>query len=230
MNKAIRYKLSLFYNCLIFLLTVVSTIIMFTGFKFMHGIEPVLETTKLGVFKYFTVDSNIFAGIISILFIFINNNLLKGKIEIVPKKQYILKLMATVGVTLTFVVVFLYLGPISKDGVSSLLQNSNLFFHLVIPLLNIIDFVFFIKIYDVKYKYAFYGLIPMLLYACFYSINIFIHIENGIVSTKYDWYWFVQNGLWTMIIVFPVIILLTYLLSLILIILNKKNLKYERVV
>ena len=56
-------------------------------------------------------------------------------------------------VTLTFSVVFLYLGPISKGGISKLLQNSNLFFHLVIPLLNIIDFVFFVKIDNPLYKY-----------------------------------------------------------------------------
>ena len=222
MNKIIRYKLSLFYNCLIVVLTILSTIIMFTGYKFMHGVEPVLETTKLGVFKYFTVDSNIFAGIISVLFIFINIRLLKGEMEYVSKRQYILKLMATVGVFLTFSVVFLYLGPISKGGISSLLQNSNLFFHFVIPLLNVIDFIFFIKINDIKYRYAFYGFVPMLLYSCFYITNVLLHIENGMVSIKYDWYWFVQNGLWTMVIVIPIIILLTYLLSLILIILNKR--------
>ena len=222
MNKIVRYKLSLFYNCLIFILTVISTIIMFTGYKFMHGVEPILETTKLGVFKYFTVDSNIFATIISFFFICVYIRLLKGKIEDIPKRLYILKFMATVGVTLTFSVVFLYLGPISKGGISKLLQNSNLFFHLVIPLLNIIDFIFFIKIDNVKYKYAFYGLIPMLLYGCFYMTNILLHIEYGKISTKYDWYWFVQNGLWTMAIVIPIIIIFTYLLSLILIVLNKK--------
>lgn len=216
-----RVKMSLYINIMITILTIIATIIMITGFKFMTGVEPVLESTKIGVFKSFTVDSNLFAGIISFIFILNEISIIKGEKKEISDKLYILKLMATTAVSLTFIVVFVYLGNIAENGLISLLLNSNLFFHLIIPLLNIVDFIFFIKKDNITYKYAFYGLIPTLLYAVFYTTNVIIHIENGRVSPKYDWYWFVQNGLWTMVIVAPTILLITYIISLILLLLNK---------
>ncbi len=216
-----RVKMSLYINIMITILTIIATIIMITGFKFMTGVEPVLESTKIGVFKFFTVDSNLFAGIISFIFILNEISIIKGEKKEISDKLYILKLMATTAVSLTFIVVFVYLGNIAENGLISLLLNSNLFFHLIIPLLNIIDFIFFIKKENITYKYAFYGLIPTLLYAVFYTTNVIIHIENGRVSPKYDWYWFVQNGLWTIVIVAPMILLITYIISVILLLLNK---------
>ena len=216
-----RVKMSLYINIMITILTIIATIIMITGFKFMSGVEPVLESTKIGVFKFFTVDSNLFAGIISFIFILNEISIIKGEKKEISDKLYILKLMATTAVSLTFIVVFVYLGNIAENGLISLLLNSNLFFHLIIPLLNLIDFIFFIKKDNITHKYAFYGLIPTLLYAVFYTTNVIINIENGRVSPKYDWYWFVQNGLWTMVIVAPTILLITYIISLILLLLNK---------
>ena len=48
-------------------------------------------------------------------------------------------------------------------------------------------------------------------------------MENGKVSPVYDWYWFVQNGVWTAIIVVPLMFLITYLITLILWKINKKK-------
>ena len=133
-----KKKISLTLNIIITLLTIFASIMMFTGIKLTHGAEPILETTKIGMFKFFTVDSNIFMGIIALLFV-----ILQIKNKQITKNMYRLKLMATTSVGLTFLVVFTYLGPISKDGIISLLQNSNLFFHLIIPLLSIINFAIF---------------------------------------------------------------------------------------
>ena len=180
----------------------------------------VLESNKLGMFRFFTVDSNMFMGIVSLIFIFKEIELLKGK-EI-EKKYYILKLMSTTSVGLTFLVVFAYLGPITEYGIKSMVTNSNLFFHLLIPLISMINFVFFEKTDKLKLKDTKYGLIPMFIYALFYITNILIHMENGKVSTVYDWYWFVQNGIWTIVIVIPVIFSITYLISLIMWKLNRK--------
>jgi len=209
-------KKSLILNIVIVLLTIFSSIIMFTGIKLTHGAEPILETTKLGMFKFFTVDSNIFMGLISLLFII---KTLKNKQ--IKKNMYILKLMSTTSVALTFIVVFLYLGPISKDGIKSLLQNSNLFFHLIIPVLSIITFIKYEKT-NLKLKDTIYGTIPTIIYATIYLINILIHMENGKVSPIYDWYWFVQNGVKQAIIVLPLILLISYIISLILYKLNRR--------
>ena len=95
-------------------MVVVASIIMFTRFKFMNGYEIILESTKVGMLRFFTVESNLFIGIVSLVFSLSEIKLLKGNIKEIPKINYILKLMATSAVGLTFFVVFVYLGPISK--------------------------------------------------------------------------------------------------------------------
>ena len=48
-------------------------------------------------------------------------------------------------------------------------------------------------------------------------------MENGKVSTIYDWYWFAQGGIWQMFIVPPFMLLVTYLISVALWRINKKR-------
>ena len=216
-----KIKTSLVLNIIIVIFTVFATICMFTGFRFMSGDEIVLEASNLGMFKFFTVDSNLFMGIISLLFAINEIQLIKGTKKDISIKMYILKLMATTSVGLTFFVVFAYLGPISKGGIMSLLMNSNLFFHLIIPVLSIISFVFFEKTDKIKFSHTFLGIIPAVIYGIPYITNVLIHMENGIVSPIYDWYWFVQYGVWTAIIVVPIIFLITYIISCVLWRVNK---------
>ena len=54
----------------------------------------------------------------------------------------------------------------------------------------------------------------MLIYAIIYTINALTHIENGKVSLKYDWYGFLRNGANSIIYVIPVMLLITYAISL----------------
>jgi hypothetical protein len=218
-------KISLVINILVVLMTIFASVVMFTGFRFMTGYEPYLESTKIGMFRFFTVDSNILMGIVSLLFAIKEIQLLKGKIEEIPFKYYILKIISTSAVGLTTFVVFAYLGPISKYGTVSLLMNSNLFFHLIIPVVSILNFVLFEKTDKIKFRHTFYGILGTVAYEVYYIINVLVHMENGKVSYVYDWYWFVQNGVWTAVIVAPLIILITYILTLIIWRLNKIRLK-----
>ncbi len=223
--KKNKIKISLIINTLIIIFTIVASIVMFTGFKFMKGAEPVLEMTKLSMFRFFTVDSNIFMAIMALVFSIEEIKLLKKKIKEIPLSIYILKLMATTGVSLTFLVVFAYLGPFSSGGIPSMIRNSNLFFHLLTPVLSIITFVMFEKTNKIKFKQVFYGLLPTGLYSIYYMANILIHTENGKVSPLYDWYWFMQKGLWTAVIVIPLFLLLTFGISFALWKTNKAGIK-----
>ena len=220
-NKNI--KVSLIINLLIFAMTLFATTTMFIGFRYMNLYDPVLDVKGFDVLKFFTVQSNLFMGIVALLFLIKEIEIIKGKCNDIPLIYYILKFIGTVSVGLTFFIVFTYLGPISKDGIPSMLMNSNLFFHLLIPLISILNFVLFEKTNKLKYKHTFYGLFPTLIYGMFYLINILIHMENGNVSPIYDWYWFVQNGVWTALIVVPIIGIITYAISLILWKLNKEK-------
>ena len=155
-------------------------------------------------------------GIAALIFAINEIKVISGKTKEISTRNYILKLMSTTAVGLTFFVVFAYLGPIATTGVSSLLMNSTLFFHLIIPVLSILNFVLFERTDKLIFKNTLYGIVPTAVYGYYYLFNILIHMENGKVSVTYDWYWFVQNGVWTSIIVVPIIFLITYIISVIL--------------
>ncbi len=207
-----KYKISLILNIIIVIMVIGASIMMFNGFRFMPG-EIILESNKLGMFKFFTVDSNLFMGIISLLFAIFEIRLLKGNIKEIPRYMYILKLMATTSVTLTFIVVFAYLGPL-VGNICLMILNSNLFFHLLVPVFSMITFLFFERNNKMLFKYSFYGLIPVIMYGLYYLINVLVHMDNGVVSPVYDFYYFVQNGVWTAIIVVPIMFIISYLISL----------------
>jgi len=211
-----KLNISLYINILITILTIISMIIMFTGYKFMDEPELILESSHIGMFKFFTVDSNLLMGITSFIYAYY---LLHHKN--INYKLSLLKLLSTTAVSLTFIVVFVYLGPISPYGIKAMLLNSNLFFHLIIPVLSIISFIFFEE-HKLKIKDALYGIIPTLIYSIYYLLNVLFHMEKGVVDPKYDWYWFAQNGTLGIIIVIVVIYLFSYILSLILYLFNKK--------
>ena len=213
MKENKKTKVSFILNIIIAVLTLIATIIMFTGFTFMKTYDLGLEITKIGMLKLFTVQSNILMGIASLIFAYKEYQIQKGKIKELRRRDYALKLAGTTAVSLTFLVVFTYLGPLTEYGIRSMVSNSNLFYHLIIPILSVITFIFFEKNKKLDFKDTLIGLIPAVLYSLFYITNVITHIENGGVSTTYDWYRFVQNGIWTTIIVAPLILVITYLIS-----------------
>ena len=212
MNKNKNIKIAFILNIINAILTLIASIMMFTGFKFMKD-YLVLESSRISMLKFFTVESNILMGLVSLLFAYKEYNVLKGTKKELTRRDYIIKLSATSAVALTFFVVFLYLGPITEYGMIAMIANSNLFFHLIIPVLSMITFIFFEKTNKIDFKYTLFGVFPALLYAIFYISNIIFHMENGKVSPVYDWYWFVQNGVWTAFIVAPIIFIATYIIS-----------------
>ena len=213
-----KIKVSLILNIIIVLLVIFATIFMFTGFKFMPG-GSLLEVSKVEMFKFFTVDSNILMGIVSLIFIIYEKKLLKNKIKEIPKKVYILKLIATSGISLTFITTSFFLAP--TYGFYAMFNNNNLLFHLVVPVISIITYIFFEK-HDNKYKYAILGIIPMFLYSIFYTTNILIHLNNGGLTFKYDFYGFLQGNLNNIYLVIPVIYLISYIISVLLVFGNRK--------
>lgn len=217
-----KLKISLIINIIIVALTIFSAVIMFTGIKFMEGGYK-LESTKMGMLRFFTVQSNLFMGIVAAIFAVKEIKMLRGKNDEITSKMYALKLMSTSAVGLTFLTVFAYLGPITPGGVGQLLKNSNLFFHLIIPVLSMIGFAVFERTNKLKFKYTLLGIIPTLLYEIYYATNVLIHMENGKVSSMYDWYWFAQGGVLQMAIVIPLMLFVTYIICLILWRINRKN-------
>ena len=213
-----KIKVSLVLNIITFILITIATIFMFLGIKFMGG-SSLLETEKIAMFKFFTVDSNILMGLIALAFAIFEIRLIKGNIKEIPNYMYILKFVGTSAITLTFLVTLLFLVP--QYGVLAMYSNNNLIYHLIAPLLAIISYIVIEK-HEVKYKYAFLGIIPMLLYSIFYVLNIVLHINEGGLTYAFDFYGFVRGNIYNMFISFPIILLVSYLISMGLLFLNKK--------
>lgn len=213
-----KLKVSLIINIIVVILVTMASIFMFAGIKFMRE-ESLLEVTKLEMFKFFTVDSNIFLGVISLIMIIYEIKYLRKKIIEIPNFVYILKLVGTSSIALTFLITLFFLCP--QYGFYSLYNNSNLFFHLTIPVLAIISYLFF-EPHNNKYKYAVYGIIPVLVYSIYYTSMVLLHLNDGGLTLKYDFYGFLKGNINNIYIVMPIIYIISYLISLGVIYLNKK--------
>ncbi len=216
-------KIAMVLNYLIFIIVVCGLIVVFTGYKFTFIPEPALKAMKLGALRFFTVQCNLLMGITALIMAHKERKVANGSNKDIAIGFYILKLVATVSVSLTFLVVFMYLARIVDGGLISLLQNSNIFFHLIVPLLSIITFLFFEKTDKIKFNYNICSLIPVLLYGIYYVINIIVHLDNGVVSPKYDWYCFMQTGINNAYLAATIIVVMTFVISVLLWITNRKR-------
>ena len=222
MNKKV-VKASLILNIIILLMVVFACVIMFTGIKFMHGHEIALEVTKLEMFKFFTVDSNLLMGIAALVFAYYDYLVITNKKKEIPTKVYAFKHVATASVLLTFVVTLFYLAPFSEYEFLAFFRNSNLFFHLIVPIISAFTFILYEKKNQDK-EVVMFGLIPMVLYSIFYVIVYFITPESA-SSIDRDWYRFLSGGLAKGIMSIFTVYIITYLISYALWIFNKKNYK-----
>ena len=211
-------KKSFILNVITVILVIIMIIFMLLGIHFMPKNDLLILSTKFENFKFYTIDSNILLCLSSLLLAIYEYKLLKKKIKVIPKNIYIFKMVGVSAISLTFIVTLFFLSPLY--GFYGMYNNVNLFFHFVIPILGFISYFFYEK-HDNEYKYAYYGIIPMLLYAIFYISNILIHLDEGI-SFKYDFYGFLQGNINNIYFAIPIIFIVGYLLSLLTICLNKK--------
>jgi len=177
-------------------------------------------------FRMFTTQSNVISGIVALIIIIFEIMILLKKKEEIPNWLKTLKMITTTGVTLTFLVVSLYLGfvAISKGyNYFIVFRSTNICFHFLTPVAAILSFILFENTDKIKFKYTFLNMIHMVCYAIFYTINVFTHLDsNGKVDRKYDWYYFVLGENWTFIFVAISILLVTYGIGFGIWFLNKK--------
>ncbi len=217
-----KYKISLIFNIIITILVIIGTIFMLAGIKIM-GKDIVLANASINAFKYFTVDSNLLMGISAIIFAYYDYLVITKKKKEIPLQVYALKHVATVSVLLTFIVTLCYLAPFSEYEFLAFYRNSNLFFHLIVPLLSAIVFILYEK-KNQDISVTKYGVIPMALYSIFYIAVYVLHFSFNSI-TDYDWYKFMDKRLIKSIISIVSIYLITYLISYAVWIFNKRNYK-----
>lgn len=141
--------------------------------------------------KYFTVLSNLLMALIALACAVFELRVVRGASTDVPRALHLARFVGVNGITLTFMVVMVFLGP--TIGYAAMFIGSNLFLHLIVPLLAIATLVVPQLGRFVPMRFAPMGVLPMAAYAVFYCGNITI---NGLTSGPYgtDWYGFTMGG------------------------------------
>ncbi len=181
---------SLIFNAFLFATVLVCFILKFNNTNSVAG----YISSGWGIFKFFTNLANVFLGLVSFLsLVFILINIIKKKEEF-PTWLMILKLMATVSCFIVFLIVVFFLVPeVKKVGQSGLIlfSGANLFYHGLVPLLSAISFIFVEVNGRLRLRYTPFALLPVILYAVFYLLNIefkWIAAYDTNQVAYYDWY------------------------------------------
>lgn len=181
MSNKNRQTSEILFNLVIVILAVTGIILMLTS----EAEEGALQSSGLENFKFYTVLSNVFCGIVALIYlIFIFAK--KG-----TDKMAALKLAAVCGVAITFAVVAFMFGPLY--GFPNFYKRGNLFFHLLLPVTAMAEFIF-VKRKKIPFKYTVFAAIPTLLYAIGYLLNILINGIGGPWPDTNDFYGFLNWG------------------------------------
>lgn len=182
MNKKV-YIINIIANSIIVALMIVAVLLMF------FGEAGVLASTRWSSFKYFTIQSNVFAGLASLFSLIY---LLVKKGEKYPGWLIVVKMVSTVSVGVTFTVVMTYLGAVY--GYAKLFNNANLYLHGIIPVLAMVFFALFEPKAKLKFTMNLFSLLPVTIYGIAYLINVAVRNDYGNIKGA-DWYAFGAYGL-----------------------------------
>ena len=210
MNKKV-WLVNVIINSLIVALMIVAVLLMFFG-------EPgVLASTRWKAFKYFTIQSNLFAGITSIISLIY---LLFKKDKEFPGWLVVTTLVSAVSVGVTFTVVMTYLGAVY--GYPLLFKNANLYLHGIIPVLAMTSFAITEPKMKLRFTMNLYSLLPVTLYGIPYLINVAAHNDYGNFKGM-DWYAFGTYGLGIGFLCLFIIIAMSFAISVGLYLLHQKT-------
>lgn len=176
-------------NIAAFVLTVIGTYVMLKGIDADEHLAP----DGWHSIKYFTVQSNLLFGVYAGIFAVLE--FVYGSPAAIPTIFHLLKYIFTVGVTITMLTVLLYLAPIVEKSYPPLFKGANLYFHLLVPLVGVISFIFFENAsFYISVPQVFLGLVPYGLYGIYYAVVALSHIKDGKVPREYDWYGYLDKG------------------------------------
>lgn len=168
-------------NIIIIIFTIVGIVLMLTG----NPEEGALQASGIENFKFYTVLTNVFCGIVALIYLcFI---LLKQNTD----KLAVLKLAAVCGVAITFAVVAFMFGPLY--GYPQFYRRGNLFFHLLLPVMAMAEFIV-VKRKRIPFVHTIIAAVPTLLYGIGYMLNILLNGIGGPWPDTNDFYAFLSWG------------------------------------
>ena len=141
-----------------------------------------------------------------------------------PRWALRLSYAGTAAVGVTLMVVLLFLGPLYSYP--AMLKGANLWFHLLIPLLAILDHILLEPGERPSFRETFLCLIPPFLYGIGYAVNIAVNGMGEWPDTN-DWYLFFRWGVPVGIMIYAAILLLAWGIALTLRALGRKRAKRE---
>lgn len=201
-----KLSFSIIISAVIFVMVCAAWYAMFTRAK-----GETFAQRGFSNLKYFTVDSNLLMAAAALVYIVFAGSVLFGKRNNIPEWAEIFYYIAVTAVSLTFSMVMVYLGP--AFGYGSMFGHANLYFHLIVPVLSILSLCLLHNGHKITLKDSFLSLIPLLLYGVYYLGMI---IRFGLDRPRTDWYWLAVGGEKMIPLVFLLIILGTWGISLLL--------------
>ena len=137
-----------------------------------------LSTAFMGgasVFFFFTVQSNIFIMLMALIFLIDEVVVLITNRSFINQTLLHIKYVATVAITVTFLVFFTMLAPLM--GMDYLLSFKNFSLHAIVPILAIVDFFLFDKDIKLTYKSSLLATISPICYVIFVYIGAIFKLE-----------------------------------------------------
>lgn len=179
-------------------------------------------------FRYFTILSNVYSGLVAVVYVVLL--ICKGKAKD-GTFMSILKLTSSAAVGVTFTVVLIFLGPLY--GFGRMYTGSNLIFHLIMPVVAMIEFVVFPAFENEEdnnfsLKKCLYAGIPVVLYGSVYLIINIVSGTNGSGQNPNDFYGFLRWGYPVGILIFVVIVLIAVGISCFLRWIKKKGVGHDK--
>ena len=202
-----RKRISIILNILIVIFVCIGTYMMFHPTQ--NGVA--LASRGFKNFRYFTVLSNEFCGVVSILWLIFTA---LGK-----KFPVLVKLMGAASVGLTFVVIAFFLAPMYPS--LNLYEGGNFWFHLIVPVTGMVEFCALKNENRIPLKYAAISAVLSLVYGNYYVGNILINGKGEWPDTN-DWYGFLNWGYPVGIGIFAFVVLLNFAVACLLRWINNK--------
>ncbi|MBP3753814.1 MAG: hypothetical protein J6I66_03060 [Lachnospiraceae bacterium] len=184
-----------FLNVCIIVFAGIGTVLMWKNTDSGAG----LMASGFANLKYFTVLSNLFCGIVAIVRVFY---FLIGR-----KFSILIKLMAASATGLTFLIIAAFLQPLYPN--LNLYEGGNLYFHLIVPLLAMAEFVCISTKEKIPFKYTWISSLLALAYGIYYLGNILIN-GIGVWPDSNDWYGFLNWGYPIGMLIFALIVLMDF--------------------
>ena len=174
-----------------FIINTLTFLLVLTGVILMMAIgSGALGTADITVFKFFTFQSNVFMGTVAFIYAYYQLLILLNKKDKLPHVLLVFNHVGTTAVGLTFLIVIFFLAP--GYGFDKMYRGANLFFHGLVPIIAMINFMFIQKECNIRFKETVFAIVPSLLYGIVYFIVVVA--TNGYGDINIDFYMFGANG------------------------------------